>query len=681
MRSARNMEKVKILLGDPRHKTVGLHSVYVPLGIGFIGSYALSQFGEGSVDVRLLTDPDEIINDVEEWHPHIVGVSNYLWNSNLSNRLCEITKEIDPGIITVSGGPQFPIINNERNEYLYKRPDIDFYIYEDGELAFSKLLRKLIELQFDIKKVRSIYNEGIISLKPKSKEMLICDPIKRFTNMDKIPSPYLSGLFDKFLLANFMPALETTRGCPYTCTYCHTGNRHEVRTFSVQRVKEELDYILENTDNCENKGLCLFNANFGLLKEDNEIAEYLAYLRTKTGWPMIIEGGGTVKKGGNVYIPDYAIYESKNMGWSFQTLNQDTLNVIKRKNPSKQRIKEIANKLLENQNTIPCELIAPLPLETKDSYFQAQKFLIENGFSTQTYTTMLLYGTPLASEKSRNKYQFITKYRVVPRQFGEYKSKKILEIEEVCISTNTFSFKDNTDIRGFSLIIRIFTLEQFNHMQKHLRDFNLSFFEFIYAIWSEVKNDKGELSDLYNDFLNEVEDELFDTEDELITHFTKEKNYDLLLNLTTSDNLIRKYTVKAYFLGWEMLLDFSYSILKKMKKLSKEQIESLDAAKKWALTLRNVTNVFDSQRRDELHMTLRLPYDVLKWSQELEEKALHMYKVQTTYNIFYGKKYLEMVKFIEGSSKQCEGNNEFVFGNLVTRGFNLSDLWLQCESA
>jgi radical SAM superfamily enzyme YgiQ (UPF0313 family) len=676
-----SIDKIKVVLGDIRHKTVGLHSSYVPLGIGYIGSYALSQFEEGLMDVKLFTDPDEIINEIEVGRPHLVGVSNYLWNSNISNKVCEIAKRIDREIVTVSGGPEFPINKIKRNQYMHNRPDIDFYVYEDGEVALSNLINKLIEFKFNINKVKSIKNDGIISLKPNSREMLLGNPIERFNNMDLIPSPYLSGLFDKFLSSNYMPALETTRGCPYTCAYCHTGNPHKVCEFSAERIKAELDYIVDNTDNIKNKGLSIFDDNFGLYKKDPEIAEHLAYLKKRTGWPMVIEGGGTVKIGGNTFLSDYEIYKTKDIGSSFQTLNRDTLNVIKRKNPSKKRIKELAKQILEKQDTIPCELIAPLPLETKASYFQTQKFLIENGFYTQTYTTMLLKGTPLASDESRLAYQVTTKYRVIPRQFGEYNNKKVFETEEVCVSTNTLSFKDYIDIRGFSLIVKIFTAEQFNIVKRHLREYKISFFDYIYEIWEKVKNDKSELMELYNGFISEAANELFDTEEDLFNHFSKPENYELLLNLTTSDNLIRKYTAKAYFLKWDMLLEFSYNILKNSKKLSEDQIESLDAAKEWAFKLRNVTEVFNDKVRKDKIITMLLPYDVMKWYNADIEKPLHLYKERTTYKIYCGKKYMKTAKFLEASAKQLKGDNEFIFGSFITRGYRLYDLWLECEKA
>ena len=51
------MKKIKILLGDPRHSTVGAHSNYVPIGIGYIGSNLINEFGNSKIELKLATCP------------------------------------------------------------------------------------------------------------------------------------------------------------------------------------------------------------------------------------------------------------------------------------------------------------------------------------------------------------------------------------------------------------------------------------------------------------------------------------------------------------------------------------------------------------------------------------------------------------------------------------------------
>ena len=54
------MKKLKVLLCDARHSTVGSHSNYVPIGIGYIGSYIKEEVKNVDMELILSVDPDEI---------------------------------------------------------------------------------------------------------------------------------------------------------------------------------------------------------------------------------------------------------------------------------------------------------------------------------------------------------------------------------------------------------------------------------------------------------------------------------------------------------------------------------------------------------------------------------------------------------------------------------------------
>ena len=100
------MENIKIILADPRHNTVGAHSNVVPIGIGYIGSHLINQFKdskENKLEVKLSTDPDEIFNLLEKWKPDIIALSNYIWNSGLSNAICDRAKSLNPKTLCILG--------------------------------------------------------------------------------------------------------------------------------------------------------------------------------------------------------------------------------------------------------------------------------------------------------------------------------------------------------------------------------------------------------------------------------------------------------------------------------------------------------------------------------------------------------------------------------------------------
>ena len=90
------MKKLKILLADPRHDTVGAHSNYIPIGIGYIASYLKHNLKEKvDLEIALSTKPQEIFELINIFKPDVIACSNYMWNSSLSNTICSYAKKIN----------------------------------------------------------------------------------------------------------------------------------------------------------------------------------------------------------------------------------------------------------------------------------------------------------------------------------------------------------------------------------------------------------------------------------------------------------------------------------------------------------------------------------------------------------------------------------------------------------
>ena len=107
---------------------------------------------------------------------------------------------------------------------------------------------------------------------------------ERLADLDEIPSPYLTGLFDHIEPVRlWYPILESNRGCPYGCTFCDWGSAtlSRIRKFDLDRVKAEIDWVVDRGA----MGIGLADANFGMLDRDVEIVEHLVALRERTGRP------------------------------------------------------------------------------------------------------------------------------------------------------------------------------------------------------------------------------------------------------------------------------------------------------------------------------------------------------------------------------------------------------------
>ncbi|HLC88868.1 MAG TPA: cobalamin-dependent protein [Candidatus Nanoarchaeia archaeon] len=671
---------IKIALGDLRHSTLGRHSIYIPIGIGYIAAYALSHNSLNREVVRLFDDPNVLIEDIKNWKPSILSLSNYCWNAELTHRIFRYAKQINPAIICIAGGPEIPTEPEKCQEYLLNRREIDFYVVREGEVAFSNLIKKIQE-GFSLNDLKSIPQEGILSIHPLTGELVAGHPLPRIQNLDVIPSPYLTGLLDKWFDGRSAPSMQMARGCPFTCAFCSGGNQwySQVVRFSQNRLKQELTYIAERIKNYPNILLAIWDANFGMYPEDEEISVYIGELQNKFGWPNAFNV--TTGKMNHERILNIAsILKNKmQISCSVQSLNEETLKIIKRKNLSMDKYREIQAEIKKRGMAAVGELIMPLPAETKASFFESIKILFDHDVDyIVPYTTMLLKGTPLASTECQNRYQMKTKFRLLPRQFGEYEHEKCFEVEEVCIATSTMTFADYLEGRGFAFISALMSNKQFDVIFKHLKELNINKFDFLFNIFEAIKSGNSALSTIYDQFIEETKDELWDSKEELFTHFNKPENYNLLLAGKLGDNVIRKYKAKMFKDKWTDLIELAYAIIKKCCQNPDEKIiPSLDAARAWMFAIRKVWDVFQNKEYQESIRTLHLDYDVNKWYASGENsEPLTSFDNPTDYKIYCDYRALRNML---SQAKGLYGDDlMYQFGKIIIN-WDIELFWSKCE--
>ena len=189
--------------------------------------------------------------------PDILGLSNYSWNSNLSEYFAGLTKKINPNCIVLQGGTNFPHAQEQQKEFLLNRPNTDVYALFEGERSALNVVERYLENREDLTKYFENPIDGCVFINPKTKnknpEFVVGKYLERIKDLDEIPSPYLNGMLDKFFDGKLTPFIETNRGCPFTCSFCHTGANyyHKLNKFSQDRVKSEIEFIGKNLKNWE----------------------------------------------------------------------------------------------------------------------------------------------------------------------------------------------------------------------------------------------------------------------------------------------------------------------------------------------------------------------------------------------------------------------------------------------
>src|SRR6266545_3710550 len=97
---------LRVFLCDLTHDTVVLVSDTTPINVGFVGAYAKKVLGD-DIDVSLFKYPTTVIEALQTAAPDVIALSNYSWNSKLSERIARLAKQCNPSVVTVQGGTNF----------------------------------------------------------------------------------------------------------------------------------------------------------------------------------------------------------------------------------------------------------------------------------------------------------------------------------------------------------------------------------------------------------------------------------------------------------------------------------------------------------------------------------------------------------------------------------------------
>lgn len=537
-------KKIRIYLGDLGHFTTVLTNNVTPINIGFIGAFLKKHFKD-RIEMRLFKNPQALIGAIYKETPHILGLSNYVWNHSISDKIIQLFKKIQPEGTTIWGGPHFPVNEAYKaRSFLMERPWVDFYVPFEGELAVLNIVKAIIE-ESD-KNPEYFKGSCFIS----NGKFINTGSDHYIEDLNTIPSPFLTGLMDKFLEMGLCPMIETTRGCPFTCTYCRAPH-YKIRPFDVERIKEEIKYIARKVPNTQKTYLKIADSNFGMYDKDVEIASFLEKIYRKTGFPRSIEvtTGKIIK---DTVIETVKSCSKMHLSMGIQTLDEKVLKAIKRTNLPISKLAQYHKKASLDGKISEPEIILGLPLETKKSHLNTLKKIMKE-IKPNTicqYTLMLLPGTEISTNKARAKYKYDNRFRLVPTGFGNYLGKKCFEIEEVSVATKDMSFDEYLEMREmFFFVKNIYGNKIFTALIEYLEYLNEDVIDFFVEVSRKrflLKKDDFSFN-IIEEYLGDTKEELFKTKEALIKHYSQDKYYQELLQGRKGANLSHTYKALVLF--------------------------------------------------------------------------------------------------------------------------------------
>lgn len=605
---------MKIALIDLNHTTLGIHTNTVPLGCGLIANY-LKKNVKQSIDVKIFKDIHKFLLTLQAWCPDVIGLAQYAWNSELNLFAANEMKKKNPRCVVLVGGPNLDLSESRRTKYLKENPIIDVCVKYDGEIPVFEIVQRLLNGE-SIASIKKDPSPGTYSLGNSGSLVESNELAPRLGALDCFGSIYADGAFDELLDDGYHPFLQTHRGCPFSCTYCHTGVGYYSKMLfqKTEYFKKDIEYLAKRYAHKHNVVLYLANTNFGLFNEDFEIAHCIREMQDRYDWPKVIN----VNSGKD---PDKLLKLVSILKYQFtpaialQTLTMPVLQNIKRKNiPFEKFVSfqhEVTSKI--DANTVT-ELILSLPGETKESFLETIVKVLNSGVQNIViYTLMALKGTDLASEETSKDFGHVIKYRIVPRCFSEINGIKIFEDEAVVVGTKSLPYEDYLDLRGLSFVITAFASSlELSPLRKVLALAKIDLSEWIFKIHSNIKKHSA-LYLIYKSFLNETNAELFSSREELVRFFGNKEHYEQLLNGQYGDNLLRKYKTILLAQHYKSCLDLAFSELYDLMKQSQNKLPQ-DFLKdlKIYLDRRDVGSIFQTGTADRLN-DVTLNYDIPAW--------------------------------------------------------------------
>lgn len=551
---------MRVYLADLGHNQVTISSDVYPLGVANILAYARAWAKvPGKVEFRLFKEPQDLQTAIEESPPDILGVSSYSWNHNLSRALARFAKAKNPQTLTVMGGPNYPLVRAEQEKHLRTMPEINIGVrgptYE-GERAFKNLLERYCAVNGSLEELQAESIPGNHWIDHKTGEFVAGQELDRIQDLDEIPSPYLTGLMDPFFSTGYLPMMQITRGCPFTCSFCNSAVRSNSKAYShsLKNVQDDLLYIAKRVK--KEVAITFADDNFGMYEMDEAVADYIAWLQEHYQWPNYIRTTTGKNRGERIIKVMRKIRGALPMTAAVQSMNPVVLKNIERSNIKLETYAQIQKEVTAQGMQSYGEMILGLPGESKESFMKGIRDLLESGVKrVSAHQLMLLHGAPLNNPDSRERFGLKTKFRVVARNIGEYAGEKVVETEEMVTSTPTLSFADYLEIRVFHLLLTIFYYEgNVDESFAYVQQQGIQPFDLIAHLQKVLDRAPGPFRRVIDDFVRESKEELFETQ-EACADWAKQ-NFAGLVSGELGGNLLSKYSMLGRFYVTLESLDF-----------------------------------------------------------------------------------------------------------------------------
>ncbi len=374
---------------------VAIHARYIHAGPApFCLAAGVHAYAATAADILILEstvneDEEELFRAICDSAADLVAFSVYIWNAERVLRVARRVRRAMPGVRIVLGGPE---VSYRAEELLTGEGAVDFILSGEGELPFAALVDALFG-NGDLAAVPGLTRRtaaGIAVGQPYEGEG---DP----------PDPYTETYLAE--LQGRIAYVESSRGCPFHCTFCLSGRREALRFFDEDRLIADIVRIASHGTRTIKLVDRTFNADGDRALRILERLEQLYGDQLPLGTTVHAEVAGACFR-----EEDFAILARLPRGMvqfemGVQTLHPQAVVAMGRTMRIQEKTLKAAQRLLAGNNIhLHLDLIAGLEGETPDSFADAyDRLMLLFPHMLQVGFLKRLYGAPL-SEDGRDAY-------------------------------------------------------------------------------------------------------------------------------------------------------------------------------------------------------------------------------------------------------------------------------------
>ncbi|MDO5021899.1 MAG: radical SAM protein [Eubacteriales bacterium] len=340
---------IKIVLTAPASSYV--HCALAPWCLkSGVEKYAKNKFEISIVDLTINEAEEKAAQKIIAEAPDCVGFGCYIWNISFIQKLAKIIKQKLPSCKIAIGGPE---VSEDIQDAFEKLPEADFLLRGEGEIPFAKLADALANNESD-------FNIDGVCGKDR--------PYAEVFSSDFFPSyPYSKEYFDK--LNGRISYIETSRGCPFSCSFCLSGKKERVKFLPMEQSQKAILQLAGGSSQTIKFVDRTFNANIKRAKQ------IISFIIDKTKEGLIpsnkcfhFEVAADLLDAETIGLFEQAPAGLFQIEAGIQSINTQTLNAIYRKTNTEKVCDALKQVIQCNTVHVHVDLIAGLPYEDLKSF-------------------------------------------------------------------------------------------------------------------------------------------------------------------------------------------------------------------------------------------------------------------------------------------------------------------------